>query len=165
MLRHVMPRCNCAQAHGFPDQGHARAHDDDRTDAMSAQTTKIEEPRVPVMILTDRWSLADWVEGWALDPDSMDFAVFVSAWALNPEDVVVTVAARLGYFQGIQRQKTNLVWAAAAIAKELTDESNEIVDAHMRKQEALSAIRESGENQSAKPPQRMVELDEEDIPF
>lgn len=120
---------------------------------------------MPVMILTDRWSLADWVEGWALDPDSMDFAVFVSAWALNPEDVVVTVAARLGYFQGIQRQKTNLVWAAAAIAKELTDESNEIVDAHMRKQEALSAIRESGENQSAKPPQRMVELDEEDIPF
>lgn len=71
---------------------------------MSAQTTKIEEPRVPVIIMTDRWSLADWVEGWALDPDCMDFAVFVSAWALNAEDVVVTVSARLGY--GSHRPKT-----------------------------------------------------------
>lgn len=132
---------------------------------MSAQTTKIEEPRVPVMIMTDRWSLMDWVEGWALDPDCMDFAVFVSAWALNAEDVVVTVAARLGYVQGIQRQKKNPVWVATAIAKELTDESNEIVDAHMRKQEALAAMRDVGEGQSAKTSQRMIELDEEDIPF
>ncbi len=120
---------------------------------------------MPVMIMTDRWSLADWVEGWALDPDCMDFAVFVSAWALNGEDVVVTVAARLGYVQSIQRQKRNPVWVATAIAKELTDESNEIVDAHMRKLEALAAIQEPGESQSAKPPQRMIELDEEDIPF
>lgn len=133
---------------------------------MSAQTTRLDRPRVAVVLVTDRWALAEWEEARALDPEAMAYAEFVSAWALDEDEMVVAMAADANHFHDLIAEMGHEKWAAAALHEELNLEAREIIDRH------ASIFFDDGETyqidtEAEKEPWPVYvpEIHEEDIPF